>query len=64
MNAPCNATGPLPPDVPPDLFPGPYYEWWNAKQVTFIQSCCACPAELLDLPHSYELPRSLYFLRT
>ncbi|KAK9843632.1 hypothetical protein WJX81_000221 [Elliptochloris bilobata] len=32
VNAPCPATGPLPPDVPPDLFPPPYFEWWNAKQ--------------------------------
>ena len=32
VNAPNPASGPLPPDVPKDVFPGPYYEWWNAQQ--------------------------------
>jgi hypothetical protein len=32
VDAPNAASGPLPPDVPADVFKGPYYEWWNAVQ--------------------------------
>ena len=31
VDAPNAASGPLPPDVP-DIFKGPYWEWWNAEQ--------------------------------
>ena len=33
VNAPNEASGPIPEDVKP-YFDGPYYEWWNAEKVT------------------------------
>ncbi|CAL8463976.1 g3511 [Coccomyxa elongata] len=32
LDAPNVASGPIPADVPSDIFRGPYYEWWNAEQ--------------------------------
>ena len=32
VNAPNEASGPIPEDVKP-YFDGPYYEWWNAEKV-------------------------------
>lgn len=41
MNAPNDASGPIPEDVKP-YFEGPYYEWWNAEKVTWYQPSL-CP---------------------
>ena len=38
LDAPNNASGPLPADVPTEVFKGPYFEWWNAQQVP-VSSC-------------------------
>ena len=35
MDAPNEASGPIPEDVKP-YFDGPYYEWWNAEKVRLI----------------------------
>lgn len=32
VDAPNQASGPIPEDVKP-YFEGPYYEWWNAEKV-------------------------------
>ena len=37
VDAPNEASGPIPDDVKP-YFDGPYFEWWNAEKVTFLQS--------------------------
>jgi hypothetical protein len=40
VDAPNAASGPLPADVPSDIFKGPYFEWWNAQQVGLLQTAC------------------------
>lgn len=34
VDAPNQASGPLPEGFKTNIFKGPYYEWWTAKQVT------------------------------
>jgi hypothetical protein len=48
VNAPHEASGPIPDDVAP-FFQGPYYEWWNAKQVRSTVPTAERNGHVLDI---------------